>query len=66
MIVQEFLIINLIICIFIIVIIYFSGGLSAINKALSDSIDDYEKSILNNISGNVTKRKPSKSEWEKK
>ncbi|CAK91796.1 unnamed protein product (macronuclear) [Paramecium tetraurelia] len=42
------------------------GGLSAINKALSDSIDDYEKSILNNISGNVTKRKPSKSEWEKK
>lgn len=29
-------------------------------------MDDYEKSILNNISGNVTKRKMSKSEWEKK
>lgn len=29
-------------------------------------MDDYEKSILNNISGNATKRKMSKSEWEKK
>lgn len=63
MIFQESQIISLIIC-----NKYFklSGGLSAINKALSDSMDDYEKSILNNISGNATKRKLSKSEWEKK
>lgn len=63
MIVQEFQIISQIICNIINII---RGGLSAINKALSDSIDDYEKSILNNISGNISKRKPSKSEWEKK